>query len=216
MMLTLAEELILLILDDDTGKVVTESLIGINYALAGSILMDLALRSKIDTDLENLLVVDPTPTGIDGLDEFLDKINSSEETHSTSHWVSLFSFYGPDIQKNALDMLVDRGILKQEEKKVLWVFGARRYPVIDDKEEKEVKHRIIHLLLSEDIPTPHDVVLMCLADTCNLLPHILSNKEIEYHRTRIDQIKHLDLIGQEVSKSISILRADLAALLLQH
>jgi len=38
-MLTLAEELILLILDDDTGKVVTESLIGINYALAGSILM---------------------------------------------------------------------------------------------------------------------------------------------------------------------------------
>lgn len=216
MKLTLAEELILLILDDDTGKIVTESLIGINYALAGSILMDLALRSKIDTDLENLIVVDPTPTGVDSLDEFLDKINSSEETDSTSHWVSLFSFYGPDIQKNALDMLVDRGILKQEEKKVLWVFGTRRYPVIDHKEEQEVKHRIIHLLLSEDIPTPHDVVLMCLVDTCNLLPNFLSYKEIEHHRTRIDQIKHLDLIGQEVSKSISILRADLAALLLQH
>jgi hypothetical protein len=75
-MLTLAEDIILLLLDDDSGKLASIDLMTLNYAMAGAVLMDLALRNKIDTDLERLIVADSTPTGLQMLDRYLDKISS--------------------------------------------------------------------------------------------------------------------------------------------
>ena len=111
-------------------------------------------------------------------------------------------------------MLVEKKILKTEEKKILWVIGTRVYPMIDDKEEKEVKRRIIDLLMSDEIPTPQDVVLVSLMDTCSLLTTILSNKEVERLSPRIEQIRKLDLIGQEVTKVLERLRSDIAEAML--
>ena len=63
MQLTFAEEILLLALDDETGKIGHLGPQGLHYPLAGAVLMDLALRLKIDADLDKLVVVDPTPTG---------------------------------------------------------------------------------------------------------------------------------------------------------
>ena len=70
-MLSFAEEIVLLLLDDASGEFapLPQSVFGI--VVAGAALMDLALRNRIDTDLEKLVVVDPTPTGDDILDDAL-------------------------------------------------------------------------------------------------------------------------------------------------
>jgi hypothetical protein len=111
-------------------------------------------------------------------------------------------------------MLVKKGIIKLVEKKILWVFETRRYPVIDDADEKEVKLRIINLLLSDEIPTPRDVVLICLADTCELFPIILNAREAERLAPRIAQIRRLDLIGLAVFRIVERLRSDIAKAML--
>jgi hypothetical protein len=213
-MLTLAEDIILLLLDDDTGKLASIDLMTLNYAMAGAVLMDLALRNKIDNDLESLIVADSTPTGLQMLDTYLDKISSENKENNTRYWLTELSNYGEDIVDSALNMLVEKKILKTEEKKILWVIGTRVYPMIDDKEEKEVKRRIIDLLMSDEIPTPQDVVLVSLMDTCSLFTTILSSKEVEKLSSRIEQIKKLDLIGQEVTKVLERLRSDIAEAML--
>jgi len=213
-MLTLAEDIILLLLDDDTGKLASIDLMTLNYAMAGAVLMDLALRNKIDNDLESLIVADSTPTGLQMLDTYLDKISSENKENNTRYWLTELSNYGEDIVDSALNMLVEKKILKTEEKKILWVIGTRVYPMIDDKEEKEVKRRIIHLLMSDEIPTPQDVVLVSLMDTCSLFTMILSRKEVEKLSSRIEQIRKLDLIGQEVTKVLERLRSDIAEAML--
>jgi len=213
-MLTLAEDIILLLLDDDTGKLASIDLMTLNYAMAGAVLMDLALRNKIDTDLESLIVADSTPTGLQMLDTYLDKISSENKENNTRYWLTELSNYGEDIVDSALNMLVEKKILKTEEKKILWVIGTRVYPMIDDKEEKEVKRRIIDLLMSDEIPTPQDVVLVSLMDTCSLFTTILSSKEVERLSSRIEQIRKLDLIGQEVTKVLERLRSDIAEAML--
>lgn len=213
-MLTLAEDIILLLLDDDTGKLASIDLMTLNYAMAGAVLMDLALRNKIDTDLESLIVADSTPTGLQMLDTYLDKISSENKENNTRYWLTELSNYGDDIVESALNMLVEKKILKTEEKKILWVIGTRVYPMIDDKEEKEVKRRIIDLLMSDVIPTPQDVVLVSLMDTCSLFTTILSSKEVERLSSRIEQIRKLDLIGQEVTKVLERLRSDIAEAML--
>ncbi len=213
-MLTLAEDIILLLLDDDTGKLASIDLMTLNYAMAGAVLMDLALRNKIDNDLESLIVADSTPTGLQMLDTYLDKISSENKENNTRYWLTELSNYGEDIVDSALNMLVEKKILKTEEKKILWVIATRVYPMIDDKEEKEVKRRIIDLLMSDEIPTPQDVVLVSLMDTCSLFTTILSSKEVEKLSSRIEQIKKLDLIGQEVTKVLERLRSDIAEAML--
>lgn len=213
-MLTLAEDIILLLLDDDTGKLASIDLMTLNYAMAGAVLMDLALRNKIDNDLESLIVADSTPTGLQMLDTYLDKISSENKENNTRYWLTELSNYGEDIVDSALNMLVEKKILKTEEKKILWVIGTRVYPMIDDKEEKEVKRRIVDLLMSDEIPTPQDVVLVSLMDTCSLFTTILSSKEVERLSSRIEQIRKLDLIGQEVTKVLERLRSDIAEAML--
>lgn len=213
-MLTLAEDIIILLLDDDTGKLASIDLMTLNYAMAGAVLMDLALRNKIDNDLESLIVADSTPTGLQMLDTYLDKISSENKENNTRYWLTELSNYGEDIVDSALNMLVEKKILKTEEKKILWVIGTRVYPMIDDKEEKEVKRRIIDLLMSDVIPTPQDVVLVSLMDTCSLFTTILSSKEVERLSSRIEQIRKLDLIGQEVTKVLERLRSDIAEAML--
>ncbi|NIV43243.1 MAG: phosphoprotein, partial [Candidatus Dadabacteria bacterium] len=187
-MLTLAEDILLLLLDDESGELANIDLMTLNYAMAGAVLMDLGLRNRIDNDLEKLIVADSTPTGIAMLDKYLQKINSENNDNNTRYWLTELSNYGEEIMDSAIEMLIDKKILKMEEKKFLWVIGTRVYPMIDDKEEKEVKKRIIDLLMSDDIPSPKDVVLVSLMDTCSLFTTILSEKEVERLSDRIELI----------------------------
>ena len=52
-MLRFAEEIVLLLLNDDDGRFARVPNVSLDYALAGGVLMDLALENRIDTDLEN-------------------------------------------------------------------------------------------------------------------------------------------------------------------
>ncbi len=209
-MLTLAEDILLLMLDDDSGKMINTDPLAARYALGGSILMGLAVRSKIKAGTEKLAVIDKTPTGIDLLDKYLSIIVNSDKDKNTQYWVNFLSSQSEEIQNEALNMLVEKKILKEVEKKILWVFETRRYPMIDDKEEKEVKKRIVDLLYSDETPTPKDVVLISLVDTCGLLTNLLSNKEIDNLSERIAKIKSMDVIGQVVSKAVAQLHMDIA------
>ena len=51
MALRFAEEIVLLLLNDDDGKFAQVPAWSLNCALAGGVLMDLALENRIDSDL---------------------------------------------------------------------------------------------------------------------------------------------------------------------
>jgi hypothetical protein len=72
--LTLADEIVVLMLDDDIGSIKPECASVANMAIAGGILMELALLGRIDTDLKSLFIVDPKPVGDELLDHVLEKI----------------------------------------------------------------------------------------------------------------------------------------------
>ena len=57
-----------------------------NYALAGGVLMDLALENRIDTDLENLVLIDTTSVGDSLLDPTLAEIEAGEK-RDARFWV---------------------------------------------------------------------------------------------------------------------------------
>ena len=126
------------------------------------------MEDRIDTDLEKLMLVDPAPLGDDILDSVLAEIAEETETHNSRFWVERAAARSDEIREAAIDRLIQRGILERREDRFLWVFRSRRYPVIDGTAEREVKLRLLELLFSDMIPTPRDVVIICLADACGI------------------------------------------------
>lgn len=202
-MLTLPEELMLLILDDEDGTVLPVPQRTLDYALAGAVLMDLALRLRVDSDPERIWVCDRAATDEPLLDSHLEKLVSIGPGNSEiNEWLEELANEPDQLRDEALARLVERGILRREERRYLWVFGSRRYPVIDEKEEREVKLRIMNVLYSEDIPDPKDVALICLVDTCHLFDEMLGRREYEQLQGRIAVIRKLDLIGQATQTTV--------------
>jgi Golgi phosphoprotein 3 len=205
-MLSFVEEIVLLMLDDQKGNFVPMPLSSADTVIAGAALMDLALHNRVDTDLEKLAVTDPTPTGDDILDDALRHIVDWKEPLSVSGAIEFLGTYTAPYQARALARLVAHGILREEEGRFLWVFHTRRYPVVDDTEQREVKARLRQILLTDEIPDPRDVVLICLIDACELFGLVLTPAELNQATPRIEQLRRMDLIGQAVGKAVADIR----------
>jgi Golgi phosphoprotein 3 len=201
-MLTFAEEIMLLVLDDTRGEVKELPAGALGWALAGAVLMELALAGRIDTDLTSLTVTNPAPTGDTLLDAVLSELAGRPKPRSTRHWLGVLAAQEDAIREEALARLIKRGILRREEQRILWVFSSRRYPTIDNLERKEVRARLRDLILSDELPDPRDVVLISLIETCRLFSEVLSEDERVKARPRIMQLARLDLIGQEVTRAV--------------
>ena len=210
MQLRFAEEIMLLLLHDEDGKFARVPEWSLKYALAGGVLMDLALADRVDTDMEQLLLVDSTPTGDDILDPTLADIAGASEVRSADFWVERVAERADEIKDAALDRLVAKGIVEVEEGRFLWVFRSRRYPVVDGKAEREVKLRIMEVLFSDMIPDPRDIVIICLADACGIFPELLSKREAKMAQPRVEWVRKMDLIGRAVTAAIRNIEVALA------
>ena len=142
-MLRFAEEIMLLLLDDKGGRFVDARAMSLKFGLAGAVLMDLALEGRIDTDPERLFVIDPTPLKDDLLDPTLIRIVQSPKRRDTRQWIEQTVTYAGDIQECSLVHLVERGILRREDDRFMWVFHERRYPMIDNKAVQEAPLKIL-------------------------------------------------------------------------
>jgi hypothetical protein len=205
-MLGFVEEIVLLQIDDRQGTFVDLPQSAGDVVIAGAALMELALANRIDTDLERLIVVDTSPTGDDILDEALARLAASPDELTSAGAIALVALDSRKFQGRALQRLVAKGVLRQTDGRWLWVFATRRYPVIDDREQREVKTRLRQLLLTDEIPDPRDVVLICLIDACGLLPLVLTPDEIAGTQKRVEQLARLDLIGQAVTRAVAEIR----------
>ncbi len=214
-MLRFVEEIVLLLLRDEGGRFVQLPSWSLDYAIAGGVLMDLAMENRIDTDLENLILLDSTPVGDSLLDPTLAEIAAGEQ-RDARFWVEHTAQRAYAIHDEALSRLAALGVLERRDDRFLWVFRSRRYPVIDGQAEREVKLRIMGVLFSDEIPDPRDVMLICLADVCGIFNRLLSRQELNRASGRIAQVRRLDLIGQAMSQAIFDIQASVAASVQGH
>lgn len=201
-LLSFAEEIYLLALDGQRGVLKPLPASALDYALAGAVLMELAIQGRIDTDLDALKVTSSTPTANPLLDETLRKLQQKPEPQPTSVWLKRLADQSERIEARVLTCLVQRGILKKDNRRILWVFEVCRYPLIDNREIKEVRSRLRELILSDDIPDPRDIVLISMGSACQLLDDLFQPEECGRARARIRALARLDLIGREMSHAV--------------
>jgi golgi phosphoprotein 3 len=210
--LTLADEIVVLMLDDDTGAIKPACANFSNIAIAGGILMELALLGRIDTDLKSLFVVDPKPVDDDLLDPVLVEVAADPRTQPSTWWIERIGMQRRDLTKVVLDRLVEAGILCVNERRFLWVFSRRAYPQNTGREEREAKARLAAILLDHTVPDPRDTLLLGLADASGVLGAMLTAEQMRRASGRIAQVVALEEIGRAVKAVEANLLSALAAL----
>ena len=205
--LTIAEELVLLMLKDDLGFVAAPTSDWRMWCgFAGAVILDLSFRNRIDADLDHLHVLDAAPIGDAILDPALEIISYESIPRTTQYWVEYFAPNADVFIEYVLQRLVNMGILVHDtggywqlSNKVLRT-GQYVGPGLEQQEE--VKARIRRALFDEEIPDPHDVTLIGLLLVCDGFRSMLDADEFELAQERIQLLASMDLFGQAIRSAV--------------
>ena len=207
--LYLHEEVMLLALKDEEGTIASGT--NYQYALAGAVLAELLLSEKILVEERKkkkyAVLKDPTPVGDPVIDECLEKVVKAKKRQQLQTWVSRFSGV-KDLKNRMACKLVERGILRVDEDKVLLLFTRKLYPEVNPEPERKMIKRLKEAIFTEteDID-PRTVVLVSLADSTGLLKVIFDKKELKAHKKRIEQVVNGDVSGKATKEAIEAMQA---------
>jgi hypothetical protein len=144
----LAEDLLLLLTDDDTGKLATDST-EVDVALGGALLVELTLTRRVDVAgpdervREGRLVVrDLNPTGDGLLDQALAIVGQKEGKKAQS----VVERLGKRVRVRLYERLAEGGVLRAEEGRVLGIFPTHRWPAEDAAHETSVRAELVTAL----------------------------------------------------------------------
>jgi hypothetical protein len=209
---TLAEEIVLLSLDDATGRPVGRAGMAPDLALAGALLMDLALAGRIDTDRDRLWVADPAPTGDAVADAALARLAAPGAVQNAFGAILLLSHEAGGMREALLARLVSAGLLERVEDRFLWLFPDRRHPKTGGREATEdARTRLRALLLAEDIPDPRDALLLGLARSAGLLPLLFSDAELEAVQGWLEVVTRIESLNRSLGAAVASLRRGIVA-----
>ncbi|MFG2096646.1 GPP34 family phosphoprotein [Streptomyces sp. NPDC048612] len=166
MAVTLAEEIMLLSLDEESGTAERQQTAG--WAVAGGILLELVLAGRVAVDGKYLSLTDPTPTGERLLDDRLELLGAwlgGRDKRRVTEWLAKDR---AKAGKAAVQSLCARGVVVEEQHKALGLFPIRRYPEADSAPEAELRQRLGAVVLEGAVPDERTAGLVALIHATKL------------------------------------------------
>lgn len=166
MRITLAEEITLLSLDDESGSVRQRQSVG--WAVAGALLLELVLTERVRVSGKYLELVDTSPTGeelLDGRAEAIRAWMGGRSKRRVTEWLTKdqAKALGAAVQR-----LSGRGVVVEERRKALGVFPVRRYPEADGAVERELRDRLASAVLEGAEPDERTSSLVAVIHAAGL------------------------------------------------
>lgn len=204
--LTIAEELMLLALDEKDGS--GKLRLGLDWAVAGALVVDLVFARRITIgDDDVLTVLDPAATGKPHLDEALAALSRGEgmkvakalrRTHRTA-------------PRHTISSLVDRGVLARRPARLLGVLPAHRYPERDGSAAAEVRSRVNAAMLPGSRPDERTAALIGLLYSGKLWRKAVPGGDRAEVRARMKEISAGQRISPAVRQAIARTQAAIIA-----
>ena len=196
--LSIPEEVLLLCLDDETGRPVDLPAAALDLSLAGAALMELALAGRLDSDPDRVFVVNPAPLGDPLLDAVLARIAARAPPQDSRQWMAELAGGAPTLRTALLDRLVARGALRRVETRRLIFLRDARHPKADRAPSEAARARLRAVLLEGGIPEPRDSLMVGLCRATGLVALLLSEEEAARAAPRIAAVAGLEEMGRSL------------------
>jgi hypothetical protein len=182
--IALAEELLLLAYDDQTGKA-TGSRIGLDLGMAAAVMVDLALANRVAYVDGYLKVVDDSPIGDPIADAVLAKA-AADDPHTPAQWLQRLRH---GLRGRVLADLVARGVVRDVDETQMGVIHVHRNPTTDPAFEAEIRKRLAEALISQEMPDERTAALATLLTATRMEPALrLPPEEQEQAHQRLEAI----------------------------
>jgi hypothetical protein len=198
MQINLAEELLLLAYEDAGSAAINAQTLG--YGLAGALLMELAIAGRVDVADKRVTVADPRPTGDPVVDDALARVGS--DSRKPQDWVNRLS---KGLRDRLLDRMVEDGVLRREQDKVLWVFPRTRYPSTTGAQpatETETRDRLRAAVDGDGPVDPRTAALCALVKAVHLEGTVFPGLPKKRVRERLKAVADTSWPADAVRKAI--------------
>ncbi|WP_338677652.1 GPP34 family phosphoprotein [Streptomyces sp. SCSIO 30461] len=166
MNVTLAEEIALLSLDDESGEARSRQSAG--WAVAGALLLELVMAGRIAVADGRLSVTDTTPTGVPLLDGRLELLATWANRGGRRRVADWLTKDQSKAVSATIESLCARGLVVEERRKALGIFPVRRYPEADGTVERELRARLADVVLQGAVPDARTSGLIALLQGAEL------------------------------------------------
>jgi hypothetical protein len=202
----LAEELLLLAYDDESGRA-TGSQIGLDLGMAAAVLVELALAGRVAYIDGAIVVKDATPTGQSINDEILAKV-AADTPHTPASWVQRLRH---GLRDRVLADLCARGVICDIDETAMEFIHLHRYPTLDGTVEAEVRSRLNRALAGDIVPDERTAALATLVSAARMEPALgLPGDDAEATHERLSKISDSAGFTGGVSMELSSVRPSVA------
>jgi hypothetical protein len=178
----LAEDLLLLLTDDETGKLVVSGS-EVDVALGGAQLLDLSLTGHVGVEDKRLVVLDSSGTG----DELLDQALETVRGRAGKKPSSVVSPLGEKLRGRLYERLAASGVLRAEHGKVLGLFPTTKWPTSSADHEAAVRRALTSALVQGTTPEPREGALVALLHAVRSTHKVVDPDEHGVRRRDLDR-----------------------------
>lgn len=186
MKLSIAEGFYLIALDDEEGRILAAAEKTVVPGVISACILELYLLKKIKLDGGSISVIDTIGTGNGILDNVLKKLQTGP---GLVEQIKTLSNKFKDIQEDLNALLAQRGILKKEETKLLWIPLSDRMDNANYAFEQEIRNNLKAIVFKSAKPSPAFTVLFSLIDDCGILSEVFRDK---------DELIDAEKVGKEI------------------
>ena len=206
----IAEDLLLLLYNDESGKPITGNP-GLDYSLAGAVLIELTQLGKVDIAVAGdqvrvgrLKVLDTSSTGDAILDERLALLAGK----SGQRPKNLIGKLSKGLRNQVLARLAERGVLEAKKDRVLGLFPVTRWPAKDARHEAGVRTALGGVLKVGTQPDQRAAALIALLSAADAVPKVITDAvDKRALKRRAKEFAESDWAAEAVRQAIQARRA---------
>jgi hypothetical protein len=193
----LAEELLLLLLDDEKGSV--RGGFGDDTGLTGALLLDLVESGCVVEHEGALHAAGGAPAAPQVLADAYAEIERSDRPRVADHWLSRLPKALKPLRRRIAEELVARGVLGEQRHKTLGVFSSTRYPELDPGPERELRGRLRSVLVEGAEPDTHTALLLGLLAPLDLVGRLVAREQRKAAKARAQEVADRGAVGTAVA-----------------
>ena len=207
-MLLLAEELLLIAIDDEKGTLHSSVLRPMDYGVAGALLMDLLLSDRIRIQDGQVKMADRSPTSHPILNDLLERIPNYPDG-SLDALVGAIGDDKQNYQEQVIEQLVQNRIVTQEEHRTLGVFSSFRYPLRDPTAKNLAVRCLRDVVLNDKPPDRPMVYLISLVRAMDLTRMIFERSERRKAQEAMHRIAGDEPVGLAIESMFTTVDPDM-------
>lgn len=213
--LGLHERALLLALHDERGTIHRAGMYA--YAVAGGILAELFLAERLRLEERSgkkkplVAVASATQVGDRLVDEVLDTIRKAKRRAPLDRWVSRIANTAK-LKHRVARSLVHKGVLREDEGRVLLIFRRTIYPEVDPRPERALVESLRDAILSDAVDVdPRTAILVSLGWRAGLLNGVVDRKQLKARKARLEELGRGEAIAGATREAIEAVQAAMTA-----